>query len=581
MDDRGELVNGGGAGEHPVADAQPSSFLGWFPGVSQNIDLPPPPVAALGDPARLLSDFGALLQGVPTTGCALESTLESWYRFLVQPDPYDQVLVRGGQASLAGIDATILRQRREFLRPESRLVVLVVTDENDASIDPMAPRSTAFASRAFPGSPTGAAPAGSMECAQPDDPACTSCSLLVDDPTFGARCPRGAFLPPAEDPPALRFFDMKRRFGADVLFPIARYVRGLAKKSVPDRAHEHDANGAYSDAYATASATCVNPLFARDLPSDPGQDLCHLPLGPRRPDQIQFGVVGGVPHQLLAAEPANPEGPPKDALTTADWTAILGGSAGIGQDAHMIESTTPRPGLALPTAADDTDPIHGREWDTKGGSLELACTFPLATPVGCTPSELAAGCDCGTGGDMPVCDPSGATQTRGKAYPSLRPLRVAAALRDGAAVASICPIHPREEAAGDPLYGFRPLAKRLFSRLETDPVVECLPRPLTRAADGRVSCRMLVWLANPADETLCTRVGLQAPDAETLLRYHEAGRPLCVVPQLLAADLDPGSVCTSSKLGWCYAVLPNVCPTLLLSQPSPDARFLITCEEGC
>jgi hypothetical protein len=580
-------------------------------------------VPTLADSTRLVGDFAAMTAGVHTSGCAFEAPMESLYRFLVQPDPYDRIDIVGGRASFVGVDASVLRQRRDFLRPDSLLDIVIVTDENDASTDPMAfgGQSWQFATARFPSSPAGSAPRATVECANPNDPACTSCALLVGDPTFASRCPRGAFLDPSEDAPALRFFHMKQRFGVDALFPISRYAQGLTSRAVPDRNHEHDATGVYAE--GAANANCVNPIFARDLPTDPGADLCHLAPGPRTPDLVYFSVIGGVPHQLLQAkaglDPECPAGtfqadcPEKGLLTDSDWQAITGKDAEhydfAGVDPHMLESPDPRAGLPLPTAPDDTDPITGREWVTHGAALELACTFPLPAPKqDCTPSELAAGCDCGTGGDLPVCDAQRRTQVRGKAYPSIREIEVAHAMAQQGSVSSICPIHPVEGPLGDPAYGFRAALTHVVERLsgggDDGPI--CISWPVARDASGSVPCTMLAMLPRPGDESQCAAYGLGVPDADVLRQFRDrreadwrasggadAGAPnpqelpMCLVPQLVGPDLDANGSCSlSPNAGWC--VVANACDKQLSftsrASPSGDlagALFIFACSQGC
>ena len=46
----------------------------------------------IGSAAQLETDFEALVVGVHRYGCGIESQLETWYRFLVQPDPYDSIV---------------------------------------------------------------------------------------------------------------------------------------------------------------------------------------------------------------------------------------------------------------------------------------------------------------------------------------------------------------------------------------------------------------------------------------------------------------------------------------------------------
>jgi hypothetical protein len=624
QNDHAQLVNRVGSDEHSAGDAEPSHLLAWFSSTGQALSQPPP-VPALTEATRLVDDFADMIGGVHNTGCAFEEPLESAYRFLVQPDPYDRVEIVGGRATLVDVDATLLRQRHDFLRPGSLLQIVVVTDKEDASVDPLAFGAEAwqFSSANFPGSPARTAPRATTECTNPRDPGCTSCVLLTGDPTFAARCPSGAFLDPSEDAPALRFFDMKQRFGVDALFPVSRYVRGFTAASVPDRDHEHDATGAY---VGGDRANCTNPIFARDLPTDPGADLCHLPRGPRTPDLVQFSVIGGVPHQLLQtkagidadcpAGTSQADCPPKAELTEADWQAITGRDPEhddfSGIDPHMLESREARAGLPPPSAADNADPITGREWTTHGAGLELACSFQLPVPKqDCTPAELATGCDCGTGGDMPVCDAKTGAQIRGKAYPSIREADVAHAMANTPAgiqgsMTSLCPIHAAESTLGDPVYAFRPVLSGLADRLHGDELPLCLA-PQPRDANGALPCIVLAMLPRPGDESMCAAYGLEVPEADVLDHFQQrrlsewralggedAGTidpfrfPMCLVPQLVGADLVANGSCDASpKAGWC-AVAGVVCEKQLdfTSAASPTSNlagawFTVACSQGC
>jgi hypothetical protein len=74
-------------------------------------------------------------------GCGLESQLESIYRFLVDPNPPIRI-DKGPCAGAAqqqcaypvGIDLVLLAQRAAFLRPDSAVAVVMLSDENDCSI---------------------------------------------------------------------------------------------------------------------------------------------------------------------------------------------------------------------------------------------------------------------------------------------------------------------------------------------------------------------------------------------------------------------------------------------------------------
>jgi hypothetical protein len=257
----------------------------------------------------------------------------------------------------------------------------------------------------------------------------------------------------------VRMFHLRQRFGVDPQFPIQRYIDGLSTAKVPDREGEHP-NG--SPDYV-GTKNCTNPIFAQNLPTSSKGEICNLERGPRSPDLVFFALIGGVPHQLLQVDPTNPDSPQKNVLSPADWSAILGKDPlsydFTGEDPHMLESIDPRPGLPPPSAPNDADPIHGREWTTGGNFMQYACTFQLKSPHDCNDPQYASFCDCSA--DLatppPVCDPSTPTlQVKAKAYPTIRELVVARELGTRAAVSSLCPIHIQETQPNDPLYGYRP-----------------------------------------------------------------------------------------------------------------------------
>jgi hypothetical protein len=525
-DDRGELVNRGGAStmptiENTVADISPSNYLGWYPSTTSNNGHTPPTGAAITSAMTLVQDFTTMIEGVHEHGCGFEAQNEAWYRFLVQPDPFDTITkdASGSIAQLNGVDTTILQQRHDFLRADSLLAVIVVTDENEEAADPLAigGQGWAFDNQSFPGSPNGAAPEASVECSKldvnnpattgPNDPNCTSCAFLRKDPRFSTRCPQdgsngqNGYLDPTDDTLNTRFFQQKRRFGIFAGYPTSRYVRGLQNASVPDIAHEHDNTGLYIGDQ-DANATCVNPIYAQDLPTDRSADLCALKRGPRDAREVYYMAIAGVPHQLLQAMPGDgtcPAGtapadcPQKDPLTTLNWTSILGTDPEHydfrGADFHMIEDWNPRTGAGprsespwqapgvlstLSTCPPQggipqgvgCDPINGGEWVPNKQDLQFACVFdirPLFGGVGkdCTNPEYLGACDCAQNAlnsGTQLCDPKTPTlQIYAKAYPSVREMIIAHALGDQGIVSSICPIHAVDNASGnDPLYGYRP-----------------------------------------------------------------------------------------------------------------------------
>ena len=459
-DDQGHLINRTSDEDKALPAAQPSDFLAWFPDVDQNRGNPPPPVKAISDPSELVTSFQSLVGGVGEFGCGIEAQLESWYRFLIQPDPYAQIIDNDGVVVASGIDETVLQQRHDFLRPDSLLAIIDVTDENDSQVDPGALGGTAwtYENSTFPTSPTGGPPRATSACATtPLDPACMPCPAAP--PGDPACAPNGGYYTLDESPLNVRSFHMRQRFGVDPQYPIQRYIDGLSSAMVPDRSGEHP-NG--SPGYV-GKKNCTNPIFATSLPTSAASDLCNLPRGPRSPDLVFFALIGGVPHQLLQVDPTNPDSPQKNVLTDADWLKILGKDPlsydFTGQDPHMLESTEPRPGLPGPDAPNDADPAIGRDWTTSGNFLEYACTFELATPHDCNDPQYASFCDCppGLATPPPVCDTTTPTlQLKAKAYPTIRELVLARELGTRATVSSLCPIHIKESQPNDPLYGYRP-----------------------------------------------------------------------------------------------------------------------------
>jgi hypothetical protein len=401
-----------------------------------------------------VADTLSLLGGMGSEGCQLEAQLESMYRFLVQPDPWQSVEVNAlQQAEYAGVDRDVLAQRKAFLRPDSLVVIVMLTDEDDSSADP---RSTggkgwAFMNGTFPGSTTfradgktTTAPRPTSTCAtDPGSPDCASCACEASDPACARikadpQCQlNGGYYGANEEEINVRFHRMKARFGVDPQFPLARYVDGLTKVKVPDRNGEHAVTPGAAGAPAAVSAylgtpSCTNPLFASTLPGVE-DDPCHLPLGTRGKELVVFTVIGGVPPGLVTGAPR--------------WPSIIGANPAAyddaSQDPHMVPSIGPRAGLPPPTSTrgdNGPDPVHGREWDTLGRDLQYACTFALPTARNCLTGDTSAPCDCGSAAiNPPLCGATQGEQIKAKAYPTIRELRLVEALGDRGVAGSICP----------------------------------------------------------------------------------------------------------------------------------------------
>lgn len=429
---------------------EPGGFLKYGPAGFKDLD-------------GFVKNAEELVRKVGQDGCGFEAQLESAYRFLAQPDPWLTVVRDNDRVRYEGIDYTLLAQRKAFLRPDSLVVVVLLTDEDDASIDPRSVNGQGFAyvSQSFIGSTvtrsdgaTTTAARGTSVCkTDPGNDKCTSCALATPDVrSTDSECTKnGGYYGPDEDSLNVRFHHMKERFGVDPRFPISRYVRGFTKRLTPNRDGEHVVESDVVSPYVD-NANCTNPLFAASLPEGSEADLCHLPAGSRGKDLVLFAVIGGVPETL-----ANPN---------PDWTKILGVNPSTfdfkGQDPHMIASVNPRNGLAEPTSSGNgPDPIHGREYDTGGGDLQYACTFALPSSRACIGS--AGPCDCDGTRSPPLCDPGNSkVQIRAKAYPTLRPLELAKELGERGVIGSICPSGDR------PDYGatLNALADRIAPRVQ-------------------------------------------------------------------------------------------------------------------
>jgi hypothetical protein len=410
--------------ESPLPDAQ-NGFLAWYPNVQANSATPP--ANAITSSTTLASDFTDLVAGVHEFGCGIESQLESWYRFLIQPDPYASLALDGSQhAQWVGVDTEILQERHDFLRPDSLVAIIVLTDENDSEIDvrSLGGQGYLFMSTAF--QPY----RGTSKCdTDPSDPACESCAYFLQnggtgDPNCAGDNDGGTdrYTSPYDwgYDLNLRHVHMQAKYGLSPQFPLSRYVNGLTNGKVPDRVGEYP-TGAVN---YQGNNNCTNPLFAASLP-DPSvagtfsssiatsptsadvNTLCNLQSSTQRPTSLVFYAhIGGVPNQLLHFDPTSAT---NSELSDADWVRILGTDPDNynynGIDPHMIESYQPRvagspqvQGITLasplpaptypstidpptgptaksaetaiqpPTASATADPYSGREWITNNSN---------------------------------------------------------------------------------------------------------------------------------------------------------------------------------------------------------------------
>ncbi len=431
---------------------QNKGFLAWDP---MAVDNPP----GEANQAALAQSFKDLVLGAGQIGCGYESQLESFYRFLIDPEPYDSIAVVNNVATPMGIDQVLLAQRASFLRPDSLLAVFLLTDENDCSTKEYS--QFFFANQLKNGNGTQFhLPKPRAECAvDPNDPCCKSCGQAAGGCPVDPSCTDGngnvIGLSSLEDPTNLRCFDQKRRFGIDFLYPIDRYVQGLTSPSVPNRAGNLVANPIYSDL-------------------DPADGITKI----RDVGHVLFTGIVGVPWQAIARDPKNLALGLKDsqdlvavgANGQTGWDAILGDPATYvaPKDLHMIESIDPRSGLPPPGSPNGADPVNGHEFTIASkDDLQYACIMKLATPRDCT-DPANASCDCkDPANDNPVCalDPVTGKRTlqeSAKAYPGIRELSLLKVLGDRGVTASICAAQVTDQAGAD--FAYRPVVQAFIER---------------------------------------------------------------------------------------------------------------------
>lgn len=387
-----------------VPTYQDLGFLAWDP----RQELSPPGEANLD---ALVDRAVTLVAGIGETGCGFEMPLEATARFLADPAPFASLEVdpETGLGVPSGVDDVLLAQRAAFLRPDSIVSIVVLSDENDCSTDP-----------ALAGYALGFGPKwrGTAACdSDPTSACCVSCGM---EPPAGCSaaelaCP-DPMLPQAENRPNLACFDQKRRLGYDFHLPVARYQNALGAARIDPAA---------LDWAAVGDAGVDNPLFG----------------GARQPGHVVFTTIGGVPWQDLAVDPTDPASELKTSAELADdgsWALLVPDGASPPLDPFMIESVAARSGQSPVTGAAvaSANPINGGDRPIADLSdLQYVCTFALETPMPDGGIDCVA---CADGPcDNPICD--GSTQIGGKAYPGTRQLELARALGERGVVGSICP----------------------------------------------------------------------------------------------------------------------------------------------
>ena len=570
-----------------VATYQGLGFLAWDP--KQQLD-PPGEADLLTDspadanPAALIPSIRDLVLGAGQIGCGYEAQLESWYRFLVDPTPPESItLDQNNSIVLNGIDKVLLDQRKAFLRPDSLVGIVMLTDENDCSIRESGQFYFAAQQKTPNGSPSHLPKARAICDTDPNNECCFSCGQkgpkdAAGDPVCAAdpscTLPNGqvAYLDETTDNINLRCYNQKRRFGIDFLYGTDRYQKALSSTTVTDR------NG----------AVVANPLFT-DL------DLSDANSHVRNPGLVFLAGIVGVPWQDIARTDANGEPDLKSGLDTrgaptggfksanelseilpgkeyTTWDVILGRPeeypvfVALPKDPLMVESIAPRTGTnpitgdsLAPPSQPLGNPINGNERTIfQNDDLQYACIFPLVkvdpktgnlTPDVRDCSVIGQGgpCECqDKANDSPLCQLAASgfptDQVRAKAYPGLRELQVLRDIGGQGIVSSVCPA--QVDAPGDADFGYRRALDALTERLIPAVSGSCLQPTLSADTDGRVQCVIVeaqqVGAANAATCNACAEAGRATVSADHASVVDDIGQEagsaafncFCEIPQL-------------------------------------------------
>lgn len=368
--------------------------------------------------AEFVTDIRAHISAAGEDGCGYEAQLEAWTRFLVDPAPHTRIVrqpcnasdtvnsCNGPELDPSGqplVDTTLLAQRAAFLRPDSLVGIVVLTDENDCSMKSKGQTWILSDQQDSSGTFRGTAACET----DPNDPCCQSCAAgrvpagcPTDTDGKAPGCTETTYplwtAETPEDSLSLRCFNQKRRFGLDFLFPTERYVHALTSNRICP------SDSSLGSDVCSQDTPVENPLWVNG--------------GIQRPrGHVFFTTISGVPWQDLAVDPdaevvTYRRSPATDPNQVLDWALLLGAADENGSrvqypnidgvmDPLLFESVTPRTGINPPTgaalAAPDSpnlaNPINGHEWNIVDRSaLQYSCLMPLSEPEVCLSAEEQA-----------------------------------------------------------------------------------------------------------------------------------------------------------------------------------------------
>jgi hypothetical protein len=578
MEDMSHLLTRGTKGK--VDTYQGKGFLWWDP--TQKKASPP----GTADTAALNAAFADIVRGAGQDGCGFESSLEAWYRFLVEPNPYQKMVLNNDLAEPQGLDDTVLRQRGDFLRQDSLVAIVVLTDENDCSV--IDGGQMYLALQGFSGQAAFHLPRATSACKS--DPASLSCKFCGQPGAQSDPACATPMLTDQEDALNLRCFRQKQRFGIDFLWPVKRYVNALTQATFDDP----KVNTGFQ-------AGELNPLFCTDRATD--RTRCNKAMRDR--NLVFFAGIVGVPWQDVAVDPNDlakgfrpaaelawkksdfdQAGKPAPGGVSGDttlWDIVLGDPEKYvdPKDPLMVESLDPRTGTNPVTGAalaskDSKSPtenkINGHEWEIPHrDDLQYACIFKLPQDRNCVSNPASCDCSDNPPPKNPVCQKDDGTydqtQRRAKAYPGLRHLAVLKGAGEQGIVASICPANTEDPNRAD--YGYRPAVAAIADRLKSGLQARCWDQQPAVGASGEVACVVLeATRGEPSGGTSScppcdSAQGRIEPSAQAIADLSQlptftqnALQCVCEIPQ--AATGNDLAQCLSQPddppgvNGWCY-----------------------------
>jgi len=610
-DDHGHLVTRTDpCGTTSVPTYQSEGFLAWDPAQEDT----PPGEASLGDPATmtpgLLTSLANLVVGDGHLGCGFESQNEAWYRFLVDPTPYQNIALNTTNlVETSGIDQVLLAERKAFLRPDSMLAIVNVTDRTDGSLKE-------YSSYPLFAEPTLHLPHARSECTTkgPTDPCCASCGEATPAGCApDAACTSNPYYTAADENTALRAFGLishKARYGIEFFYPPSRYVSALTSATVQNN----------------TGAEVPNPIYSV---LDPANDSTTV----RDPGLVFYAAVVGVPWQLIARQTAAGVPDLINGVDTLDKTQVGGFKTSaelalLDSKGHsfwddiagdpenyvaplspfMVEATAPRSGVDPITGASMSPAStpngggalvggtlvndHERIIPAPAGDIEYACVYPLVNPIDCS-DPSATYCDCrssAAGTDNPLCAPnpndSGnlTLQTRAKAYPGTKHLAIARGMGSQGIAASVCAKQVTDSTQAD--FGYRPAMATIADRLGSGLKQRCLGKALATDAQGQVACSLVEATRTSPGGCSCNQPGrIPVPAADACFQQAAMADPLavadqlncfCEIPQTTGAALSECLTALSSTGvdGWCYLDAADANPALVSGCPSSEQQTL-------